>query len=79
LALPALTALQLESRVIGSVAVLASLSPIRQISQTPGKVTAAQTAMRGVLTTQQALSRESSVGKCVDGVYIGKTQEVMRR
>ena len=70
----AITAADIESRGISSVADLGSLAPNLQISNTPGNSTAVQIAIRGSVTTNPALFWEPTVGMYVDGVYYGKAQ-----
>ena len=74
IAISALSGSQLESRNIGSVADLGSISPNLTVSSTPGNATASQVAIRGGVTINPALYWDTSVGMYVDGVYMGKSQ-----
>lgn len=74
IAISALSGSQLESRNIGSVADLGSISPNLSVTSTPGNATASQVAIRGGVTINPALYWDTSVGMYVDGVYMGKSQ-----
>ena len=74
IAISALSGSQLESRNIGSVADLGSISPNLTVTSTPGNATASQVAIRGGVTINPALYWDTSVGMYVDGVYMGKSQ-----
>ncbi len=73
IAISALTASQLESRNILSVADLSAIAPNLSVSTMPGGSTGSQISIRGAVTTNPALFWDTAVGMYVDGVYIGKT------
>ena len=74
IAISALSGSQLESRNIGSVADLGSISPNLTVTVIPGNATGSQIAIRGGVTINPALYWDTSVGMYVDGVYMGKSQ-----
>ena len=74
IAVTALNRDTLESRGIGRIDELNSLSPGLQISRSPANSTISQIAIRGSSQINPAIYWDPAVGLYLDGVYIGKAQ-----